>query len=143
MSSAQQLLSCTHKNAEMGKNTMAKLLPMINDPGLKSVVQLQHDEYTRIFMSAEILLRSGGADVNGVSAVAKTMGNIMIDINTLASKSAPHIAEMLVEGTDRGIKEIDEAFTQYGVSASTEAYNLASALRDALYRNRRELQRYL
>jgi len=143
MNSAQQLLNCTHKNAEMGKNTMEKLLPMIKDPGLRSVVQLQHDEYTRIFMSAEILLRSGGSDVSGVSAVAKVVGNMMIDINTIASKSAPHIAKMLVEGTDRGIKEIDEAFAQYGVAASTEDHNLASAMRDALYRNRRELQRYL
>ena len=143
MNSAQQLLTCTHKNAEMGKNTMEKLLPMINDPGFKSVVKIQHDEYTRIFMSAEILLRSGGADVNGISAVAKVVGNMMIDINTITSKSAPHIAKMLVEGTDRSIREVDEAFAQYGVSANTEDYNLASALRDALYRNRRELQRYL
>ncbi len=142
MSAAEQLLTRTQKNAEMGKNTMEKLLPIIQDRDLKAVVQMQHEEYNRIFMSADILLRSNGADVGGVSGVAKMMGNAMIDLNTLTNKSAPHLAGMLIEGTDRGIKEIDEALSQYGASASTEAFNLASTLRDALYRNRRELQKF-
>jgi hypothetical protein len=37
---------------------------------------------------------------------------------------------------------MDEAISQFGTSASPEAYNLASTLRDFFYRNRRELQRF-
>lgn len=142
MSAAEQLLVRTHKNAEMGKNTLEKLIPMIKDRDLQAVLQLQHDEYNRIFMSADILLRSNGVDSNGLSTVMKAMGNMMIDFNTMTNKSTSNVARMVIEGVDRGIKEIDESLTQYGASSSAEAFNLASTLRDFLYRNRRELQRY-
>ena len=67
MSASEQLLVRTHKNAEMGKNTLDKLIPIIKDRDLKALLQIQHDEYNRIFMSAEILLRSDGIEADGVS----------------------------------------------------------------------------
>lgn len=142
MSTAEELLIRTHKISQSGKNTMEKLVPMIKDRDLKAVAQVQLDEYNRILMSADILLRSNGAEAQGVSVVEKTVSNMMLDVNMVANKSAPHAAKLMVEGTDHGIKDIDIALAQFGSSSSAEAYNLASTLRDCLYRNRRELQRF-
>ena len=142
MSAAEDLLMRTHKTAEAGKNTMEKLIPMLKDRDLNAVAQIQLDEYNRIFISSEILLRSNGVRPDGVSSVARTVSNMMIDVNMVANKSAPHAAGIMVEATDKGIKDIDIALAQFGSSASAEAFNLASTLRDCLYRNRRELQRF-
>lgn len=142
MSAAQELLLRVHKTAETGKNTTEKLIPMMKDRGLRAVAQMQLDEYNRICMSSEILLRSGGTEPGGVSAVARVAGNAVLDITMLTNHSVSHAAKLLIDSTDRGIQDIDSALALYGVSASPESFNLASTLRDSLYRNRRELQRF-
>jgi hypothetical protein len=142
MSAAKELLVRTHKTAQTGKNTMEKLIPMLKDRDLGALAQMQLDEYNRIFISSEILLRSNGIQPSGVPAVSQAVSNMMINVNMVANKSAPHAAGIMVEATDKGIKDIDIAIAQFGPSASAEAFNLASTLRDCLYRNRRELQRY-
>ena len=142
MSAAKELLVRTHKTAQTGKNTMEKFIPMLKDRDLGALAQIQLDEYNRIFISSEILLRSNGIQPGGITAVSQAVNNMMIDVNMVANKSAPHAAGIMVEAADKGIKDIDIAIAQFGSSASAEAFNLASALRDCLYRNRRELQRY-
>lgn len=142
MSAAQELLLRIHKTAETGKNTTEKLIPMMKDRGLRAVAQMQLDEYHRIFMSSEILLRSNGVEPGGLSAVARVASNAAIDFSMLTDRSASNAAKLLMDTTDRGIQDIDSGLALYGVSASPESFNLASTLRDSLYRNRRELQRF-
>lgn len=142
MSAAQDLLLRIHKTAETSKNTTEKLLPVMKDRGLQAIARAQLDEYTRIFMSSEVLLRSSGVEPGGVSAIARVAGNAMLDFNMLTDRSASNAAKLLIDNIDRGIQDIDSALALHGVAASPESFNLASTLRDSLYRSRRELQRY-
>lgn len=142
MSDALQLLSRTRKSAEMGRLALERVIPMINERDLLATAQIQQNEYTRVMTSADALLRANGADENSISGLAKAASSVMIGLNTLGDKSPGHISQLLLEGTDRAIGEMDAAISHYGASSSPEAYNLASTLRDFLYRNRRELQRF-
>jgi len=142
MGAAEELLVKTRRTSEMGKNTMERLIPMIKDRNLRSLAQIQLNEYSRILMSSEILLQQAGAVTSGTGSSTGSSNSVMLDVSAVAGQAAPRAAAMMVEGTDRGIRDMDVALAQYGTSSSAESYNLAATLRDVLYRNRRELQRY-
>ena len=65
MCANEQLLIAIHKNAERGKNTLDKLLPESKGE-IRAVLEEQLEEYKRIFMAADTLLKSMDGNDGGV-----------------------------------------------------------------------------
>lgn len=143
MNCNEELLVHIHKISEMGKNTLHRLIPIIDDAKFKGVVESSHDEYSRIFMASDTLLKADGGDDSGVSPVSKTMGNVMIGLNSMTDSSVAHLAEMVMKGTDMGIEEIEQALPKLRGHASEEAKNLAECLHKFLLGNKEQLKLYL
>ena len=141
MTANEQLLVAIHKNAEMGRNTLDKLLPECRGE-IRGVIEKQHDEYRRIFMAADTLLKSMDGKDDGVPAMGKIMSDLMIEMQTLTDKSTPHIAEMVLRGVDMGIQEITDAMEKLRLQAKPETVRLAETLQKALHRNKEILQRF-
>ncbi len=137
----QPLLSAIRKNAELGKNMMETTLPLVKNNDLRAVVQVQFDEYNRFLMSADTLLRASG-EISQNAVVARVIDSVSVGINTLTDKSTQNIAQLLVDSTVKGLREIDGAIERYGPASSPETINLGTTLRDFLNRNHRELKRF-
>ncbi|MEA4911809.1 MAG: hypothetical protein VB092_04225 [Oscillospiraceae bacterium] len=142
MKENEKLLMSIHKNAEMGRNTIDKLIPEVADETFKGLLESQHDEYSRVFTAADVLLKKIDGDDRGVPPMAKTMGNVMIELSTLSDHSTAKLAEMVLKGTDKGIEELAEAMAAFSVHAKQETLNLAEMFDELLRRNRHELKKY-
>ena len=141
MCANEQLLIAIHKNAEMGKNTLDKLLPECKGE-FRSVIETQLEEYKRIFMSADTLLKSMDGDDGGVPAMTKIMSDLMVEMKTMTDKTPAHLADMVLKGIDMGIEELNGALNELQLTAKPETVNLANTLRTALMHNKETLQRF-
>ena len=141
MCANEQLLIAIHKNAEMGKNTLDKLLPESKGE-IRAVLEEQLEEYKRIFMAADTLLKSMDGNDGGVPPMTKVMSDLMIEVQTLSDKTPAHLSEMVLKGIDLGIEEINSALNELQLKAKPETVNLANTLRTFLMRNKETLQRF-
>ncbi len=142
MKENEKLLAAIHRNAEMGRNTIDKLLAEVKDPTLKGLLESQHDEYNRVYMAADVQLKSIDGDDGGVPPVAKAMGNIMIELSTLGEPTTEKLAQMVLKGTEKGIEELSEAMAAHASGATQETLNLAGAFDEFLRQNRDALKKY-
>ncbi len=141
MNANEQLLVAIHKNAEMGKNTIDKLLPESRGE-IRSVLTKQLEEYRRIYMSADTLLKSMDGNDSGVPVMTKVMSDMMIEVQTWTDKTPAHLSEMVLKGIDMGIREINSALNELQLKAKPETVNLANTLRTTLMHNKETLQRF-
>ncbi len=135
----EELLIAIHKNAEMGKNSLGKLREKCEDNALLGIVNEQYEEYKRIYMAADTLLKANEGDDSGVPATAKLMSDMMLDLSAMMDNSTASFADMMLKGTERGIEEIEDAMTKCADGARVEIVNLAETLHKFLLRNKSEL----
>ncbi len=135
----EQLLIAIHQNAEMGKTGLEKLREKCADPALLDLVNAHYEEYKRIYMAADTLLKACEGDDSGAPAAAKLMSGVMLDFAAMKDSSVANFADMMLKGTEKGLKEIDEAIAQFAGTAKTETVNLAETLRAFLLHNKSEL----
>lgn len=143
MNDNEQLLMGLHKGAEMGRNTIDKLISYVEDKPFKALLERHRKEYSRIYMSADVLLKSLDGDDGDLPAMAKAMGDLMIDMTTLTDRSTLKLAELVMKGTKKGIEQFNEDMEKYSRGASTETNNLARVYGEFLEHNQQELKRYV
>ncbi|NLC78372.1 MAG: hypothetical protein GX683_01410 [Ruminococcaceae bacterium] len=139
----EMLLIGIHKGAEMGRNTIDKLIGFVEDKVFKGLLESQHDEYNRVYMASDVLIKSMDGDDRGVPPIAKTMGNMMIDIKAGGDNSVSNLAEMVLQGTEKGMEQLSKDMEDYSMGAKEETLNLANAYGEFLERNRHELKKFL
>lgn len=98
-----ELLNYVFQNAEMGVDTISKLIDLTDDMDFKHQLETQKQEYEAMQDDAKKLLAELGTDEDALSAFDKIRTYIMINMQTMNDKSASHIAEMLMEGSTMGI----------------------------------------
>ena len=130
------------KNSDMGRDSLQKMIKSCKDNGLCETLKLQYDDTSRIYLSACALLGSSGEKPSDAPMTAKMMAGAMIAAAAVADKGPARLADMVVKGNERGIKEISDDLAKYD-SADSRAKNLAVCLRDRLISNNNELKKYL
>ncbi len=98
-----ELLNFVYQNAQMGVNTISQLIGIVEDEEFQKHLKTQLDEYENILGRAKMALVESGHDEKGLSALEKIRTYIMINFQTLTDRSASHIAEMLIVGSNMGI----------------------------------------
>ena len=139
----EMLLIGIHKGAEMGRNTIDRLISYVEDKVFKGLLESQHDEYNRVYMASDVLIKSLDGDDRGVPPIAKTMGNMMLDMKAGGDTSIANLAEMVLQGTEKGIEQLSKDMEDYSMGAKEETLNLANAYSEFLERNRHELKKFL
>ncbi len=139
MNANEELLVAIHKNAEMGKTSLEKLAEKCENHNLQELISRHHDEYKRIYLAADTLLKDCEGNDAGVPAAARMMSNMMLDLAAMKDHSTANFADMMLKGTDKGIEEIEEAIEKYGCTVKPEVLNLAKTLRSFLLQNKSEL----
>lgn len=113
MNGNTELLQFIYQNAEMGANTIGQILDIVEDEKLKQHLNAQHKEYQDITAEAKTLLQDHGCDEKGISKFDQIKTYLMINLQTLSDKSASHIAEMLIIGSNMGIIDATRKLKKY------------------------------
>jgi len=103
MNGNAELLNFIYQNSQMGVDTIDQLKGIVEDEKFKKQLESQFNEYREIHTAAKNLLNNNGYDEKGISAFDKIKTYLMINMQTLTNKSASHIAEMLIIGSNMGV----------------------------------------
>lgn len=118
MNGNAELLNFIYQNSQMGVETIDKLKEIAEDEAFKQQLEAQFNEYRNIHYAAKQKLNENGYDEKGIGAFEKIRTYLMLNMQTLTNKSTPHIAEMLIIGSNMGVIDAIKNLREYeGVEA--------------------------
>lgn len=138
-----QLLNFIYQNSQMGVTTLTQLLPMIEDEQLEKQLSAQLSEYREFHDKAAKLLEKSGKDEKGLSAMEKIRTYLMINMQTITDKSASHIAEMVMIGSNMGVIDAIKNINKYKDKASSDVVALMQRLKEFEENNIERLKKFL
>lgn len=103
MNGNAELLNFIYQNSQMGVDTINQLIDITEDEKFKIHLQSELDEYREINTTAKVLLNTNGYDEKGIGALDKMKAYLMINMQIMRDKTASHIAEMLITGSNMGV----------------------------------------
>ncbi len=122
-----EVLNSLYKNTSMGVSSLEKIIPRVNDKGLKLELQKQLSVYNRRNTKLKQALYACNASPKDISPYQKVSADIGVAINTMMDNSPSHIAKMMIQGTNMGIIDINEMLNRHS-SMDNEVRNNALAV---------------
>ena len=135
-------LNFMYKNAKMGIIGIDDVLPKATTKEMKKLLNNQKMDYERICQDIQKVLEKKEAKVEEVGLVAKVSSSFMSSVKLAEDKSDSMIAKMMIEGTNKGIIEINEKINNIP-NISKEAKKIAIRLLKIEQQNLTELKKYL
>ena len=111
------MLEAVVQNTEMGKNTLAQILPMAGDARFKAELIRQRSGYQELNQEAHAGLDACGSRAQGQSAFAKMNTKMGISFKTLTDKSTRQPGRNAVGGQqpgDHGLHQVPEGLSRRG-----------------------------
>jgi len=142
MNGNAELLNFIYQNSQMGVRTISQLIDITEDEEFKKHLESQYKEYREIHEAAKAMLNENGYDEKGISALEKIRTYLMIEMQTMTDKSASHIAEMLIVGSNMGIINAVKNIKKYS-DAEPKILNLMERLLKFEENNVQELKKFL
>ena len=96
-------LNFIYQNSAMGVTTISQLLDIVEDEAFRKHLEKELEEYRSYHEEAKKLLNDHGFDEKGLTMFEKIRTYLMISVQTMTDKSASHIAEMMITGSNMGI----------------------------------------
>lgn len=113
MNGNAEMLNFIYQNSQMGVETISQILDMVQDEGLKKQLEMQLSEYREINSEADKRLEQNGCEEKGLGSFEKIRTYLMINMQTMNDRSASHIAEMLIVGSNMGIIQAIRKLRRY------------------------------
>ena len=127
MNPTQRLLQAIAENGHTGVNACDQLLKRTADAELRGELVLERQHYFDAMRDAENLLLMQGIAPRKPGPAAQ-MGLWMgMQINTIADRSAAHIADIVIQGATMGVVELTKARNS-NPDADAQAQGIASFL---------------
>lgn len=142
MNGNAELLNFIYQNSQMGTETISHLLEITEDKNFKLQLQEQIGEYESIRATARDMLISNGYDEKGITAFEKIRTYLMINIQTLKDKTASHISEMLIIGSNMGVIDAIKNIRKYK-NAEKDISRLMEKLLEMEEHNIEQLKKFL
>ena len=139
-----ELLNYVYQNAQMGRESIEKLLGIVKEnENFIAVLKKHLSEYVDFCDEAVDLLREMGEEVKDVNKMQKIETDMMISMKTLAEKTPDHVSEMLMQGSVMGIIQITRRIKRYENVADERVMSLAQKLLDMEEHNFSEYKKFL
>ena len=138
----EELLDYVYQNAEMGVNSISKLMEITDDAEFMRQLDTQKNEYTAMKNDAEKLLRENGLTEDDLTAFDRARTYIMINMQTIKDKSTSHIAEMLMQGSTMGIVQALRKLRKY-TQVDEQVQQLMKKLLEMEEHNFEQLKKYV
>lgn len=135
-------LNYIFKNAEMGIIGIDDLMDKIGDEDFKTILENEREEYVRITKKAKEILNEIGYVAKENSELAKLRSNLMIKLESMKDNSTSAYAKMMIEGTNKGIIEIQEKINNFNTD-NHDIEDLANDLLETEENNIEELKQFL
>ena len=103
------LLNEVSRSAEMGKNTVRRLLDVTDDPKMLSHLRKELATFEDVSRRSHAMLATYGKLPKEQSPAAKLSAQMGISMKTMVDRSPRNLAEMLIEGNTMGVTQLTEA----------------------------------
>lgn len=143
MNGNAEMLNYVYQNSQMGIETIKQLLDIVEQEAFKKCLNRQLSEYKDINMKAKKMLHENGYDEKGIGEMEKLTTYWMINMKTLMDKSASHISEMMIKGSNMGIIDAMKKINEYEQSAEKNVVSLMKELLKTEENNVKELKEYI
>lgn len=130
------------KNTDMGIEAINSLRTYVEDEELMHKILCQREELKKIMSEAENKMSEEELNDSKTGAFKTTMLKMGVKINAMFDKTNSNIAEMLIEGTNMGINEVQKELNQMQLDGD-EVPQIANELMSLYSRNITELRAYL
>jgi hypothetical protein len=100
---SEEALAEIYRNCALALQSISNILPETGNEKMRREIAAQHDEYEKISGRAAAIAKDKGIELKEPSPFKKAMMWGSIKMNTLTDNTAPHIAEMMLQGTLMGI----------------------------------------
>lgn len=131
-----------HKNVQMGKYALEKLLPKCKDDSIKQELLNEYHDFEALAskISGEIIAL--GDTPESATAMQNLMLKTAIGMNTLMDDSSENIADMVIQGDNQGIMDINRLINNAEYATET-SHSLARELLEMEQRHIDALKKFL
>ena len=141
MSEREIVLKLYH-NVEMGVVGIESIEEKIDSKKFYQVIMAQKEEYQRVMKSMANLCDQYDILNKEISPVAKRGSEVMANMKLMKDSSVSHIAKMMMEGTNKGLIELETLQNHYD-GKNQELKDLISKIIVMEQENNEELKLYL
>ncbi|MBQ8591410.1 MAG: hypothetical protein IJ485_01480 [Lachnospiraceae bacterium] len=136
------VLKEVQKNTQMAMKAIDALSDKIYDDDMAIQIARQSLKYSDIHNRATEKLVDAHAQIYKNSAINDMMLAAGVKMNTLLNTSTSHIAELLIQGSNRGLTHMWKAMNMYPASQSV-SIEIAKELMDFEEKNIERLKKFL
>lgn len=139
-----ELLEEIYKNAEMGSNTLNRLMKNLKEKEnrIKKVLEAELKEYEDYAKKAKEIIKIEGLTLKQTGLINKLSANMGIDMEIIKDNSDAAIAHMLIEGLTMGVVDMTTKIKNDD-SSSKEVKVLAKNFLEFQQREIEKLKKYL
>lgn len=137
-----KVLQEVQKNAGMAMKAIESLNGKVYDNGLAVQISRQGMQYSNIYNRATDQLIEGKAKSYQASGLQEMMLKGAIAGNTLLNNSTGHIAEIMIQGSNRGLTDMWKIINHHE-NAGEVSMEIAKELMDFEEKNIEKLKKYL
>ena len=137
-----KILQEVQRNTGMAMKALDAISPKIYDDDLSMQVARETMKYSEIYNAATDKLLSGGAASYRSTGFEDVMLKGSVRANTMLNTSTSHIAELLIQGSNRGLTSMWKAINHHE-KAGDSSMEMAKELMDIEEKNIERLKHYL
>ena len=124
----EEALAEIYRNAQLALQSIADILPQVDDEEVKAELHAQHEEYERFSAKASILAKDKGIEIKEPNVFKKMMMWGSIKMSSLVDNSRAHIADMMLQGTVMGITALRKTASELSVEGDEEIIALLNEM---------------
>ena len=117
---SEEILAEIYRNAQLALQSIADIMPQVDDQEVKDELAAQHEEYEKFSARAAKIAKDRGIELKEPNMFKKAMMWGSIKMNTLTDNSRSHIADMMLQGTVMGISALRTSAGETYQGASDE-----------------------
>lgn len=107
------LLQAVYKGGAMGTESIAQLMPKVQNPSFRSDLKTQLQEYQKVMDKAEQQLSELGVCPVEQTPMEKMMLTMTLHAQTMCNQETSHLAEMMIQGSNMGIINLTKILNCY------------------------------
>ena len=138
----KEILIKLYQNVEMGIVGIESIEGKIESHSLEKVILLQKKEYEDVKRKIASLCEKYNVLDKELSGFAKISSDMMATMKTMMDKSEHNIAKMMMEGTNKGLIQLEELLNNYQ-GKDEKIKELIEKVIDLEHQNNEELKIYL
>lgn len=139
----EETLNKIYRNAHIALQSISNVTEDTDDENMLKELKEEYDGYEKIIGEISSYMKRLGLQPKDIGAIKKTMMWSSIKMKTLADNSRNHIADMMLQGTIMGVKELYSLLSEDKQNLDEETISLINKLLDFEEKNEEKLKALL